>query len=108
MKLGWLTLGHSPSPQEDFAAINEQMEQACLAERLGFDSVWLTEHNFTGESVYSDPIPFANLFDKYGIENRSTVDILPDECSVVEGWALQTLFPWLSMDRVNNNQSMIG
>jgi len=60
MKLGWLTLGHSPSPAEDYAAINQQLDQACLAEALGFDSVWLTEHNFTGESVYSDPIPFAS------------------------------------------------
>ncbi len=60
MKFGWLTLNHSPSAAEDGAAIDEQMQQACLAETLGFDSVWLTEHNFTGESVYGDPIPFAS------------------------------------------------
>jgi len=60
MKFGWLTLGHSPSPEEDCLAIDQQMEQACLAEQIGFDSVWLTEHNFTGESVYGDPIPFAS------------------------------------------------
>lgn len=60
MKLGWLTLGHSPSPDDDFKAIEEQLEQACFAEAAGFDSVWLTEHNFTGESVYSDPIHFAS------------------------------------------------
>ena len=60
MKLGWLTLNHSPSAADDGAAIDEQMQQACLAEALGFDSVWLTEHNFTGESVYGDPIPFAS------------------------------------------------
>ena len=59
MQFGWLTLAHSPSPELDHAGIFEQLEQACLAEELGFDSVWLTEHNFTGESVYSDPIPFA-------------------------------------------------
>jgi len=60
MRFGWLTLGHSPSPEDDATAIDQQLEQACLAERVGFDSVWLTEHNFTGESVYSDPIPFAS------------------------------------------------
>jgi alkanesulfonate monooxygenase SsuD/methylene tetrahydromethanopterin reductase-like flavin-dependent oxidoreductase (luciferase family) len=27
----------------------------------GFDGLWLTEHNFTGESVYCDPIPFASV-----------------------------------------------
>lgn len=59
MKFGWLTLAHSPSPEADSAAIDEQLGQACAAEALGFDGVWLTEHNFTGESVYCDPIPFA-------------------------------------------------
>jgi alkanesulfonate monooxygenase SsuD/methylene tetrahydromethanopterin reductase-like flavin-dependent oxidoreductase (luciferase family) len=59
MQFGWLTLAHSPSPEADHAGIFEQLDQACLAETLGFDEVWLTEHNFTGESVYCDPIPFA-------------------------------------------------
>src|SRR4030095_12401792 len=27
----------------------------------GVDGIWLTEHNFTGESVYCDPIPFASV-----------------------------------------------
>jgi alkanesulfonate monooxygenase SsuD/methylene tetrahydromethanopterin reductase-like flavin-dependent oxidoreductase (luciferase family) len=59
MQFGWLTLAHSPSPDADQAGIFEQLDQACLAESLGFDEIWLTEHNFTGESVYCDPIPFA-------------------------------------------------
>jgi alkanesulfonate monooxygenase SsuD/methylene tetrahydromethanopterin reductase-like flavin-dependent oxidoreductase (luciferase family) len=61
MRFGWLTLGHSPSADGDYAAIREQLSQACFAETAGFDDVWLTEHNFTGESVYCDPIPFANV-----------------------------------------------
>jgi alkanesulfonate monooxygenase SsuD/methylene tetrahydromethanopterin reductase-like flavin-dependent oxidoreductase (luciferase family) len=60
MPFGWLTLAHSPSPDDDRAAIHEQLAQACHAESCGFDGVWLTEHNFTGESVYCDPIPFAS------------------------------------------------
>ena len=59
MQFGWLTLGLSPSPDEDAAAIDEAVTQACFAETAGFDGIWLTEHNFTGESVYCDPIPFA-------------------------------------------------
>ena len=35
--------------------------QACFAEAAGFDGIWLTEHNFTGESVYCDPIPLASV-----------------------------------------------
>jgi len=61
MRFGWLTLGLSPSPEGDYAAIHEQVAQACFAETAGFDGLWLTEHNFTGESVYCDPIPFASV-----------------------------------------------
>jgi alkanesulfonate monooxygenase SsuD/methylene tetrahydromethanopterin reductase-like flavin-dependent oxidoreductase (luciferase family) len=61
MRFGWLTLGLSPSPDADGAAIDAQVAQACFAETTGFDGIWLTEHNFTGESVYCDPIPFASV-----------------------------------------------
>jgi alkanesulfonate monooxygenase SsuD/methylene tetrahydromethanopterin reductase-like flavin-dependent oxidoreductase (luciferase family) len=61
MQFGWLTLGLSPSSDGDYAAIQEHVTQACFAEPAGFDGLWLTEHNFTGESVYCDPIPFASV-----------------------------------------------
>src|SRR5271170_6446540 len=59
MQFGWLTLALSPSPEEDAARIEQQIEQVCYAERLGFSDVWLTEHYFTGESVYNDSLMFA-------------------------------------------------
>jgi alkanesulfonate monooxygenase SsuD/methylene tetrahydromethanopterin reductase-like flavin-dependent oxidoreductase (luciferase family) len=59
MQFGWLTLSLSPSPEEDAARIAQQIEQACFAETLGFSDVWLTEHYFTGESVYNDSLMFA-------------------------------------------------
>ncbi|MFO1080097.1 MAG: LLM class flavin-dependent oxidoreductase [Reyranellaceae bacterium] len=59
MQFGWLTLALSPSPSEDAIRIEQVMDQACLAESLGFSDVWLTEHYFTGESVYSDSLMFA-------------------------------------------------
>jgi alkanesulfonate monooxygenase SsuD/methylene tetrahydromethanopterin reductase-like flavin-dependent oxidoreductase (luciferase family) len=59
MQFGWLTLALSPAPADDYACIAQQLTQACYAEQVGFDDIWLTEHNFTGESVYCDPIPFA-------------------------------------------------
>jgi alkanesulfonate monooxygenase SsuD/methylene tetrahydromethanopterin reductase-like flavin-dependent oxidoreductase (luciferase family) len=59
MRFGWLTLSLSPSPAEDAARIDQVLEQACAAEALGFGSVWLTEHYFTGESVYNDALTFA-------------------------------------------------
>jgi alkanesulfonate monooxygenase SsuD/methylene tetrahydromethanopterin reductase-like flavin-dependent oxidoreductase (luciferase family) len=60
MRFGWLTLSHAHSGDEDQHAIRDLLTQACFAETAGFDGVWLTEHNFTGESVYCDPIPFAS------------------------------------------------
>src|ERR1700755_965615 len=60
MRFGWLTLSVSPSPAEDAARIDQQLEQVCFAERLGFCGVWLTEHYFTGESVYNDALLFAS------------------------------------------------
>ena len=59
MQFGWLTLSLSPSPEEDAARIDQQIAQVCYAEQLGFADVWLTEHYFTGESVYNDAILFA-------------------------------------------------
>src|SRR5437867_141713 len=61
MRFGWLTLAHSGSPEADYGAIQDLVAQACFAETAGFDGIWLTEHNFTGESVYCDPIPFASV-----------------------------------------------
>src|SRR2546425_168603 len=61
MRFGWLTLAHSGSPDADYGAIQDLVAQACFAETADFDGIWLTEHNFTGESVYCDPIPFASV-----------------------------------------------
>jgi alkanesulfonate monooxygenase SsuD/methylene tetrahydromethanopterin reductase-like flavin-dependent oxidoreductase (luciferase family) len=60
MGFGWLTLSLSPAPEEDALRNDQQIEQVCLAERLGFDDVWLAEHYFTGESVYNDALLFAS------------------------------------------------
>lgn len=60
MQFGWLTLGLSPEPDEDASRIEQQIEQVCAAEALGFSDVWLTEHYFTGESVYNDALLFAS------------------------------------------------
>ena len=59
MRFGWLTLAMSPAPDEDHARIHEIIAQVEEAERLGFADVWLTEHYFTGESVYNDAVLFA-------------------------------------------------
>ena len=60
MRFGWLTLSLSPAPEEDAVRIDQQIEQVRFAEQLGFGDVWLTEHYFTGESVYNDALLFAS------------------------------------------------
>ena len=59
MRFGLLILSSSQSPGEDSGRIDQLLEQACFAEDAGFGDVWLTEHYFTGESVYNDPLLFA-------------------------------------------------
>ena len=59
MQFGTYHLPLSPTPADDRRVIREQLEQIEAAERLGFDYAWLTEHNFTGENAFGDPIPFA-------------------------------------------------
>jgi alkanesulfonate monooxygenase SsuD/methylene tetrahydromethanopterin reductase-like flavin-dependent oxidoreductase (luciferase family) len=50
-----MTLSLSPSAADDLACVHQQLEQGVLAEAMGFDYLWLTEHNFTGECAYADP-----------------------------------------------------
>ncbi len=66
MRFGWLTLGQSPSADGDYAAIHEQVTQACFAETAGFDGIWLTEHNFTGESVYLPHLRIMDSMRRFG------------------------------------------
>ncbi len=54
-----LHLPYSPSPDDDHRVMTEQIEQIVEAERLGFDTSWLTEHNFTGECAFGDPLIFG-------------------------------------------------
>ena len=44
----------------DERAIQECLAEAELVEDLGFDAIWITEHYFTGECVYGDPLVFAS------------------------------------------------
>ena len=40
----------------DARFIREELENLVLAEELGFDSVWITEHHFTDYSMSNDPL----------------------------------------------------
>jgi alkanesulfonate monooxygenase SsuD/methylene tetrahydromethanopterin reductase-like flavin-dependent oxidoreductase (luciferase family) len=40
----------------DAQFIREELENCVLAEELGFDSIWITEHHFTDYSMSNDPL----------------------------------------------------
>lgn len=59
MKFGMVAFnagGHGRSPAQVF---RENLDQARLAEELGFDSVWLVEHHFSEYALVGDPMVFA-------------------------------------------------
>ena len=41
------------------AVLDEIMDEARLTDRLGFDTIWLSEHHFDGNCAYVDPVSFA-------------------------------------------------
>ena len=59
MRFGHFLYHTNPSPDGDAEAIEAALNEARRAEELGYDSVWFSEHHFTGEVVYGDPMVFA-------------------------------------------------
>ena len=59
MRFGQFLFPVSHTPGNDNAVIDNALSEVELAERLGFDTVWLTEHHFDGASAYADPLVFG-------------------------------------------------
>ena len=59
MRFGHLFLPMSLDPSNDLQAIDDCLYEAELAEELGLEAVWLTEHHFGGGAAYADPMVFA-------------------------------------------------
>ncbi len=49
----------TPGPDDDERVLDELFGQLELAKSLGFTGTWLTEHQFTGYHVFSDPMTMA-------------------------------------------------
>ncbi|MGE1155166.1 LLM class flavin-dependent oxidoreductase [Pseudomonas kitaguniensis] len=60
MKIGNMLYPQSSNPSLDSLRIKECVAEAVLSEELGVDALWLAEHHFDGNSVYSDPVTFAS------------------------------------------------
>ena len=60
MKFGIFLFAVSNDPLEDGDVIRKSIEEVELAEKLGFDAVWLSEHHFDGATAYADPLVFGS------------------------------------------------
>lgn len=59
MKFGVFLLLHSPDMKPAAEVYGNALEQARLADELGFDAVWLAEHHFSSYGYGPNPLSFA-------------------------------------------------
>lgn len=59
MRIGSFIFPVSHHPHSDSAVIDSTLEEIELAESIGLDAVWLTEHHFDGAVAYADPLVFG-------------------------------------------------
>jgi alkanesulfonate monooxygenase SsuD/methylene tetrahydromethanopterin reductase-like flavin-dependent oxidoreductase (luciferase family) len=59
MRFGHFSFPTSLTPDRDGQVIEDTLAELVLAEELGFDAIWLTEHHFDGAVAYADPVVFA-------------------------------------------------
>lgn len=59
MKFGIMNLFPLTEGQSEREVIAETMEEAVLADSLGYDSFWFAEHHFSGYGILGNPIQFG-------------------------------------------------
>jgi alkanesulfonate monooxygenase SsuD/methylene tetrahydromethanopterin reductase-like flavin-dependent oxidoreductase (luciferase family) len=59
MRFGTFVFSISGDPQQDHQVIEHTLHEVELAEEIGLDAVWLTEHHFDGAVAYADPVVFG-------------------------------------------------
>jgi alkanesulfonate monooxygenase SsuD/methylene tetrahydromethanopterin reductase-like flavin-dependent oxidoreductase (luciferase family) len=59
MRFGTFVFAISSDPQGDHQVIDNTLREVELAEAMGLDAVWLTEHHFDGAVAYADPVVFG-------------------------------------------------
>ena len=59
MRFGSFVFSISGDPALDHQVIENTLREIVLAEEIGLDTVWLTEHHFDGAVAYADPLVFG-------------------------------------------------
>lgn len=88
----------------DVQFVQEELENLVLAEELGFDSVWITEHHFSDYSMSNDPLQLLSY-----IAGRTKRIKLGTQCIIV---------PWhdpvrlaekiINLDIMSNGRALLG
>lgn len=60
MKFGTMNLFPLGEGASDRKVIEEALEDAVLADEMGFDSIWLAEHHFSPYGILGNPLMFAS------------------------------------------------
>ena len=59
MRFGSFVFSISATHEYDHEVIDNTLKEVELAEEIGLDAVWLTEHHFDGAVAYADPLVFG-------------------------------------------------
>ena len=59
MRFGSFLFPVSHHSERDGEVIDRALREVEVAEEVGLDAVWLTEHHFSGEVAYADPVVFG-------------------------------------------------
>ena len=59
VRFGSFVFSISADREDDHQVIENTMREVELAEQIGLDTVWLTEHHFDGAVAYADPLVFG-------------------------------------------------
>ncbi len=59
MRFGSFVFAISGDRENDHRVIDSTLREVELAEEIGMDAVWLTEHHFDGAVAYADPLVFG-------------------------------------------------
>ena len=88
----------------DAQFIREELENCVLAEELGFDSVWITEHHFTDYSMSNDPLQLLSY-----IAGRTRRIRLGTQVIVVP-WhgAVRLAEAIINLDHMSNGRTILG
>ncbi|SVD28434.1 uncharacterized protein METZ01_LOCUS381288, partial [marine metagenome] len=59
MRFGSFVFSISADQNADHEVIGQTLREIEIAEEVGFDAIWLTEHHFDGAVAYADPVVFG-------------------------------------------------